>query len=171
MGKSDLHFIVDEDFNLFNLGSPIQAAGIKPLIFIHSKYRKSTPTKAWDYFDHSYFNPDHSENRKEAVLYEGQEGIMKTAFHDVCEIEKNGIKFQLGCSDNWGPVGHTSQNNVMITADVWDKSGEKRRFKFQQFSKGNRETFQEFFSYLRELKILNSHKEVLKKKEFKHLRD
>lgn len=28
MGKSDLHFIVDEDFNLFNLGSPIQAAGL-----------------------------------------------------------------------------------------------------------------------------------------------
>lgn len=170
MGKSDLHFIVDEDFNLFNLGFPIQTVVIKPLIFIHSKYRKSTPTMAWNYFDHRYFNPDHIENRQKAVYNEGQKGIVETTFHEVCEIEKNGIKFQLGCSDNWGQVGQTSQNNVMITADIWDKSGEKRRFKFQQFLKGNRETFQEFFSFLRELKILNSHKEVLKNPEFKHLR-
>jgi hypothetical protein len=53
MENSDLHLIVDEDFNIFNLGYSIQAVEIKPLIFIHSKYRDSAPTEAWDYFDHS----------------------------------------------------------------------------------------------------------------------
>lgn len=86
MRKSDLHFIVDEDFNLFDLSGPIQIGGIRPLIFIHSKYNRST--EYYDYFEHRYFNPDHSENRKEVVLHEGEEGIMKTIFHDVCEIDK-----------------------------------------------------------------------------------
>ncbi|WP_425636047.1 hypothetical protein ACPUEN_11675 [Algoriphagus yeomjeoni] len=169
MNKPDLHFIVDEDFNLFDLSHPINSDRIKPLIFIHSSYRKSTPTKAWNYFDHRYFNYDHSENRQKVELGKGKKGIVAATIHEVCEFESNGIKVYLECMESWGLVGLTSSGSVMILANIRDKIGDERKFRFQQFEKG-RKSFVQVFSYLRELKIVNSHKEALKNDEFKHLR-
>jgi hypothetical protein len=171
MKRPDLHFIVDKDFNLFDLSHPVRSEIIKPLIFIHSSYRKSTPTQAWDYFDHAYFNADHSENRHKVVFVEGQEGIMQTTYYNVCEVESNEIKINLGYGDSWGNVGQTSTCSVMISADVWDKSGVKKRLRFNQFYHSNRASFMEVFAYLRELKKVDSHTEALKNVEFKHLRD